>query len=209
MRVRPPLQLVRPDPQPSGPDDAALVKALQSGQQEALLAIWDRHATLVRGLLRRSLGPWGDVEDLVQEVFLAFHRSAHDLRDPAMLRAYLVGITTRKAISELRRRRVRSFLRITEDGVLPEAEDPGVVEDDGPEALRRLYQLLEGCSAADRMAFVLRHVEGLQLEEVARALGVSVATAKRQLGRVHARVVALARRDPVLSGYVTTEEGIS
>lgn len=142
----------------------------------------------------------------MQEVFLAFHRSAHELREPALLRAYLVGIATRKAISELRRRKVRSFLRLTDDGLLPDTEDLAVPEDDGPEALRRLYRILDGCSAADRLAFVLRHIEGLQLDEVARALDVSSATVKRQLARVQVRIVTLASRDPVLARYVIKEE---
>jgi RNA polymerase sigma-70 factor (ECF subfamily) len=201
-----PLHLVRTAGRDSAQDDASLVADLRADRPGALLRIWDRHAPVVRGVLRRALDPRGDVEDQVQEVFLAFHRSAHELRDPALLRAYLVGIATRKAISELRRRKVRSFLRLTDDGLLPDTEDPAVPEDDGPEALRRLYRILDGCSAADRLAFVLRHIEGLQLDEVARALDVSSATVKRQLARVQVRLVTLARRDPVLARYVIKEE---
>lgn len=196
-----PVTLV-PFPREVAPDDAALVRAVLAGKKGAVLQVWDRHAPLVRGVLRRSLGPGPDVEDLVQEVFLAFHRRVSSLRDPDALRAFLVSIATRIAISEIRRRKVRRFLRLTDDGELPEQV---AVHDDGPEALSRLHALLDTCSAPDRLAYVLRHIEGLEVEEVAAALDLSLSTTKRRLARVEARIVSLARRDPLLASYLTEE----
>ena len=183
-------------------DDAALVRTAQAGEDDAILLVWDRYASLVRGVLRRSLGAQGDVEDLVQEVFIGFHRSLGNLRDPSALSGFLVGIASRLAISEIRKRKVRSFLRLTDDGKLPER---AAVSDDGPEALGRLYALLDTCSAMDRMAFVLRYVEGMELEEVASALDVSLATAKRRIAQVNTRIVTLAKKDSLLSAYVIEE----
>ena len=126
-------------------DDAALVRTAQAGKHDAILLVWDRYASLVRGVLRRSLGPQGDVEDLVQEVFIGFHRNVGNLRDPSALSGFLVSIASRLAISEIRKRKVRSFLRLTDDGELPER---AAVSDDGPEALGRLYALLDTCSCS-------------------------------------------------------------
>jgi RNA polymerase sigma-70 factor (ECF subfamily) len=187
---------------PLSGDDVDLVRAVCAGRRDAVLLVWDRHAALVRGVLRRSLGPGNDVEDLVQEVFLGFFRNVGDLENPAALRAFLVSIATRTAISEIRKRKVRSFLRLTDDGEMPDQAAP---EDEGREALRQLYKLLDGCAAADRMAFVLRHIEGLPIEAVAQALDVSLATAKRKLAKVNERIVSLARKDPLLSEYVVAE----
>lgn len=186
----------------AGADDADLVRGVRAGRKEAILVVWDRYSPLVRGVLRRSLGPGQDVEDLVQEVFLGFFRNVGDLEDPGALRSFLVSIATRTAISEIRKRKVRSFLRLTDDGEVPDRAGP---EDEGREALRQLYKLLDGCAASDRMAFVLRHIEGLPLEAVAKALDVSLATAKRKLAHVNERIVALAKRDPLLSEYVVAE----
>jgi RNA polymerase sigma factor (sigma-70 family) len=52
---------------------------------------------------------------------------------------------------------------------------------DAREALTRFYALLDHFSASDRAACVLRNIEGMDLEEVAQALGVSLATVKRDL----------------------------
>ncbi|WP_437490414.1 sigma factor [Sorangium sp. So ce1014] len=61
-------------------------------------------------LLRRALGPGGDIEDLVQESFLLFFRQIKDIRDPAALRPFLLGIAARVARYDLRRRRLSAYL---------------------------------------------------------------------------------------------------
>ncbi len=183
-------------------DDAELVAGVRARHKEAILVVWDRYSPLVRGVLRRTFGPDQEVEDLVQEVFFGFFRNVGDMQKAEALRPFLVSIAVRTAITEIRKRKVRSFLRLTSDGEVPETASD---EDEGREALRQLYKLLDGCSASDRLAFVLRHIEGLPLEAVARALDCSLATTKRKLAHVNQRIVALAKRDPLLSEYVVSE----
>lgn len=159
---------------------------------------------MVRGMLRRSLGPSNDVEDLVQEVFLGFFQSVKDLRDPAAMRSFLIGITLRTAGSSLRRKRVRRWLFLTDTGAVPEVS--GAADDtDAREALTRLYAVLDKIDDQGRLAFVLRHFEGYELTEVASALDCSLATIKRKLAKSQERVHAMLARDPVLAKYI--EEG--
>lgn len=196
----PRLALVR-SPRVADLDDAGLACAAAEGHSGAPAAIWDRYATLVCGLLRRSLGPSVDVEDLVQETFLAFFREVKNLRDPSALRSFLVGITVRVARGALRRRRLRRWLMLTDDGVLPEEPWEGV-DEGAREALARLYALLDRLDEKTRLLFVLRHIEGLELTEAAEATGVSLATAKRHLAKATARVQAMTERDPLLAAYL-------
>jgi RNA polymerase sigma-70 factor (ECF subfamily) len=154
----------------------------------------------VRGVLYRSVGPGHDIEDLVQDVFVGFFRNVGMLREASSLRPFLVGIALRTARSALRKRRVRRWLRLSEDGMVPE-----VATSDGDprtrEAVRRLYAILDELSDRDRLAFVLRHSEGHELTETAAALGVSLATVKRMLSRAEAHVHARARQDDLLSAW--------
>ena len=182
-------------------DDATLARAIVEGRPSAPGLVWDRYARLVHGILRRTLGPGADVDDQVQLAFIELLRDAKKLRDPAALRSFLVGITVRVARAELRRRRFRRWLRLTDDGVVPEVADESD-DEDAREALARLYAMLERLPDQSRMIFVLRHVEGLELTETADAMGVSLATAKRHLAKVTARVHAMAARDPILAGYL-------
>ncbi|EYF07755.1 RNA polymerase sigma factor [Chondromyces apiculatus] len=192
-------------------DDAAIARATAEGHPAAPGVAWDRFSPLVRGLLRRTLGPSTDVEDQVQEVFLRFFRQIDTLREPARVRSFLIGITVRVAGTEIRKRRVRRWLRLTDTGAVP--EEPTTVDEDAREALARLYAILDAMSADERLAFVLRHVEGLELTDVAAGLDVSLATAKRRLSRATAKVFARVERDPILAAYLgprptaETEEG--
>lgn len=190
---------------PFAGDDAALVRALTEGSAAAAATMWDRYATLVRGILRRSIGPDAEVDDAVQEVFLRFFKQVSNLRDPGALRPFVIGIALHVAGTELRRRRVRRWLRLTDDGTLPDRAAPSD-DDDARAALRRLYAMLDRLDDGSRLLFVLRHVEGMELTELAAALGTSLATIKRRLAKVTDRVLAMIDRDPDLAGYVRTRD---
>jgi RNA polymerase sigma-70 factor (ECF subfamily) len=182
-------------------DDATLARAAADADPAAAGIVWDRFSALVRGLLRRSLGPNHDVEDQVQEVFLRFFRQVGTLRDPTAVRSFLIGITIRVAGTELRRRRFRRWLFLTDTGALPD-EAVVVVDEEAREALARLYVILDRVDDESRLAFVLRHIQGLELTDVAAALGISLATTKRRLAKVVPRVHAMVARDPILAIYL-------
>ena len=180
--------------------DGDLARALIAGSASAPGLLWDRYAGLARGLLRRALGPDVDVDDRVQETFMCFFGSVKSLRDPDALRSFLIGVIVRVARNELRRRRVRSWLRMSDSADMPDGAVAGL-DEEASEALHRLYAILDQLGAEARLAFVLRHVEGLALDEVAVGLGVSLATAKRRLAKARAVVMARVASAPVLCAY--------
>jgi RNA polymerase sigma-70 factor (ECF subfamily) len=155
---------------------------------------------MVRGVVYRAVGPGHETEDLVQEVFAGLFKNPGMLREPSALRPFLVSIAMRKARTALRRRRARSWLRLSVDGTLPEV----LTQDGDPrvrEAVRRLFAILNDLDDRGRLAFVLRHAEGYELTEVAAALGVSLATIKRALARAEAHVHRRARNDDILCAW--------
>jgi RNA polymerase sigma-70 factor (ECF subfamily) len=183
-------------------DDAAIVAGVIAGEPGAAGRMWDRHAPLVRRILRRMLGPV-DVEDGVQDAFLRLFRDLASLRDPSALRSFLIGITLHVAKSELRRRRAKRWLRLSDDGVLAEADV--LAEDERHEpraAVQRLYEVLDRVSDERRMVFVLRFVEGLELAELSAVLDCSLATTKRRVADAAQRVCHLAASDPLLAPYI-------
>jgi RNA polymerase sigma-70 factor (ECF subfamily) len=174
-------------------EDADLVSAVLAGDRGAEATIWRRYVALVRGKLRRSVGG-PDVEDHVQEVFLRLFEHLTELRDPAALRSFLIGITLRIAGTELRRRRCRWWLTLSATGELPE---PAVFEEHGETrvAVARFAGMLRTLSPQSYRFFELRFIEDRELADVASAMNVSLATAKRHLARVTARVHAMAERE--------------
>jgi RNA polymerase sigma-70 factor (ECF subfamily) len=191
---------------PAGPEverersDAEIGELAKARDPRGATLVWDRYAGMVRSILYRSLGPDREVDDLVQDVFIGFFRNVHSLREVESLRGFLAGIATRTALGELRRRRVRRWLRLSPEGHLPDVPAP-TGDPRAREALRRLYAILDELPASDRMAFVLRHAEGHMLSETATLLGVSLATVKRMLQRAEAHVAERARNDDLLADW--------
>ena len=183
-------------------DDPLLVQQLVEGHPQAARAMWQRFAPMVHRILKRSLGPDEDVEDLAQDVFICLFQKAGKLREPKALKAFVIAITALTVRAELRRRWNRRWVSLQPAGAVPKklAFHPDL---ESREALRRFYLILDKVNAQDRTAFVLRFMEGLELEEVAAALDISVATAKRRLTRVWNRVVLLAERDTALVEYLS------
>jgi RNA polymerase sigma-70 factor (ECF subfamily) len=177
----------------------------KDGDLRAATLVWNRYSPAVRGVLFRALGPGHDIEDLLQDVFIGFFRNIGSLRDPSALRPFLVGIAIRTARTSLRKKRVRRWLHLSDDGELPEV--PATQADVGTrEALRRLYIILDELPDRERLAFVLRHTEGHELTEAAATLGVSLATVKRMLARAEAHVEARAGADDLLSDWMEGDD---
>jgi RNA polymerase sigma-70 factor (ECF subfamily) len=199
------MATLAPPPMPPSPidEDVALVEELRGGRREAMESLWRRHAGMVRGILRRMLGPDQDVEDLLQDTFIHFFRQLPSLRDPRALRMFLITIATNTARGELRMRRVRRWVKPTASGALPDIPTHGEDDMEARQALHRFYGILDRLSPYDRTAFVLRFVEDLDLVDVAAAVGVSLATIKRHLTKVAAKVYAEVNQDHLLADFLS------
>jgi RNA polymerase sigma-70 factor (ECF subfamily) len=182
--------------------DAELVNAVAEGDHAALAAVWERYVNDVRGMISSVLGPDPGTDDLVQNVFLGFYRNAGRLGSPSALRSYLLGIAVRACAFEIRTRtRRHRWFRFTRTGELPEGplvESPIEPRD----SLRALRDVLERLPELPRMAFILRYAEDLSPEEVAIALGVSNAKARRAITKGRESVLALGQREPALQRYL-------
>lgn len=189
-------------PLPIPPSDAGLARALRAGQPGAAATLFDRYGKHVERVLLRVLGPDPELEDLVQDVFVAALESIAQLSEPSALKAWLSKIAVFTARSRIRRRQRWRFLRFVP------AEDLNDVVSEVPRveasaALKSTYRVLAQLPADERIAFALRFMEGMDLTEVAAACSVSLATIKRRLSRAQSGFVRLARDCPALSEWLS------
>lgn len=191
---------------PEKRSDASLLAGVRSGEREALGALWDRYSTFVRGTLFGALGPDAVIEDLTQEVFLALLKNAARIEEPGALRGYLAQVAVRQAALEIRKRKVRRWVGLSSNGELPEVPSPARVDVEHREILAALHRTLERLSVRRRMAFVLRHVQGLEVAEAAAALSVSESTLRRELD--FARDFLRRASEPALREFLSTCRGI-
>jgi RNA polymerase sigma-70 factor (ECF subfamily) len=197
-----PLEPVPPRSSAAAANDVALVQGLIAKEEWAASALWTRFGSLVYRLADRALGSPQEAEDLTQDVFLSLFNKIAGLRDPGALRSFVVSVTIRTVKWKLRRRRMRQWIALTDTGDVPDLPVRGV---DVDQALHRFYRLLDRLRVDDRMIFVLRRVDGMQLQEVAGATGHSLATVKRRLRRADAELSRLMAREPVLMTFLHQE----
>jgi RNA polymerase sigma-70 factor (ECF subfamily) len=183
--------------------DVPLVEATARGDRAAMAELWDRYADFVRGVLHGANGPNGAIEDLTQKVFLAFVKSAATVATGAKLRGFLARVAVRLAALENRRRRVRRWLVLSPAGELPERAAAAHAAA-GEEILAALERVLAGLSRRRRMAFVLRHVQEMEVPEVAAALDLSQSTLSRELQRVRDCLLRASAREPALAAYLAS-----
>jgi RNA polymerase sigma-70 factor, ECF subfamily len=201
-RQAPPGRLLR---LPLPDSDAGLVSAVKAGQAYAHEELVRRCGPDVERILYRVLGPDSEMEDLAHEVFIAAFACLDQLREPKALRSWLVGIAVRKARKLIARRRRWSFVRNVSPTDLPDQEAV-TSSAEISEAYRSTYRLMAELPVDDRIAFALRHVDGMELTAVAEATDVSLATAKRRVARARRRFLELARKHDALAPWVRAEE---
>jgi RNA polymerase sigma-70 factor, ECF subfamily len=189
-----------PSPTLAQADDATLARAASGGDPRATSVLWDRFSPLVRRMLRRTLGPTAEVEALLQEVFLRALRQLGGLPESAQLKPFVVAVTVRVLSGELKRNRMRRLLRLRSPW---HSHDFASADPATRTALSSLYRILDELDADARLAFTLRHFEGLQIAELASAMDASLSSAKRRLARANARVQAAVSRDAAFSAYAT------
>ena len=166
----------------AGPTDAALVMAARAGETWAQEALFRRHARMALGLAHRLLPQDNEVDDLVQDCFVSALKRLSSLDNPQAFAAWLGSIVVRAVGKRLRRRRLlsRLGLRVPEE-IDPEAIAAPSVPGDVAVELRRVYAVVAGLPAQARVALILRRVDGLEVPEIARRMGVGLSTVKRRL----------------------------
>lgn len=157
-------------------DDATLVARAVSGDERAFTAIYRRHARYVAGVAFRLMGDESELDDIVQETFVAASSSLRSLSDGQALRPWLVTIAVRAVSKRIARRQRRRWLSSLLGKSAPRSTPP-VVEGEA----YALYEALEDLSADLRVPWALHAIEGMTLPDVASRCGVSLATVKRRI----------------------------
>jgi len=179
-------------PPPQDPDvgDDALVAAALDGDARAFDTLLTRHESSVLRILRLLGVPVRDREDVAQEVFIKVFRHLRGFQRGRSFGGWLYRVSV-NAANDYRARSARAGQEETSwhEG-LEQRAGPG----DDPEAgdiRRRLESALLQLTERERAVFVLREIEGLDTQEIAKALGITGITVRRHLGLARDRLRGL------------------
>jgi RNA polymerase sigma-70 factor, ECF subfamily len=204
-------------------DDAALVRAIAAGSEDALATLYDRHVDGIHAVALRLTNDRQLAEEVVQETFLALWNRA-ELYDPAVasLATWLCTIARNRTVDRLRAAGRRpplvplpglgdegesdaGFERLKPDAVVL----GGAVPDAGPEAAAEAAEVRAAVADAlatmpdvERTVIILAYREGLTQSEIAERLDWPLGTVKTRTRRAlaHLRYALEAGDQPVRSG---------
>jgi RNA polymerase sigma-70 factor, ECF subfamily len=173
-------------------EQSGLLAAARSGDLAAFERLMRQHERLVLVTALRLAGNLSDAQDVSQEVFLKLYRNLGKMASGDVVAGWLYRVTV-NACHDLRRRHRREDpLENTGELVSGDA-DPyqALTESERGRALELSLRLLP---EKERAALVLRDLEGLSTEEVARALGSSQATVRSQVSKARVKVKGYVER---------------
>lgn len=186
---------VLPAPAAAPATEDALVAAARNGDHAAYTELYQRHAGRVFARLTQLVGPTGDREDLLQQVFFELYRALPQFRAESSIGTFIQGIAVHTALDHLRRRqrRPQNFSVVELDELIDGDATPADRASRRDE-LRRVLVLLERIKPPKRIAFSLVAIAGLSLDEAAALLGTSVDNVKQRVLRARRELLAMLAR---------------
>jgi RNA polymerase sigma-70 factor (ECF subfamily) len=169
-----------------------LVRMTLGGDSSAFERIVQRYETRVMTLAARLLGTRDDARDVAQEVFLRAFKYLHRLDLQKPVEPWLMRITVNVCRDAARRRQRSESTFVETEGpeTIDESPDPyaGLVKKQERQIVQRALSCLP---EKERLAIVLRDLEGLSTSEVASILQSSETTVRSQVSRGRLRLKAL------------------
>jgi len=168
--------------------DVTVVSRARTGDPDAFRLLVERHSQPIFRVAYRMTGNEHDADDVVQETFLRAYRQLDRFEERANFGTWLHRIAINCALDLLR---ARGRMDRYYGGDPEDAEMNGAIRSE-PEQDRLLISAelreqvaaaMERLSGNERTAFVLRHFEGMPVEEIGKTLGIQVNAAKHTIFR--------------------------
>jgi len=166
------------------------VERAQSGDSDAFRLLVEQHSRAVFRLAFRMTGNEQDAEDVVQETFLRAYRQLDKYEARSSFSTWLYRIASNYSLDLIRMRKRHEDKR--ERGKADERDilQTLPVNTPGPDRIlyssqvqKRVNEALNELSAQERTAFVLRHFEGLSIDEIGETLGTGTNATKHSIFR--------------------------
>jgi len=173
--------------------DAQVVERVCGGETALFEVLMRRYNQRIYRCVRSILHDEAEVEDVMQEVYLAAFCHLADFEGRSGVATWLTRIAVNQALSRLRTRGRFLGSDPDEEGEDAMSLSPSAARDPEQRAIthelrRALEMAVDALPASYRTVFVLREVEGLSTFETAEALGLSEPVVKTRLHRAKAQL---------------------
>lgn len=160
------------------------IELMKQGEEKGFNYIYGETYNFVYSRAKLAINDEQEVQDLVQEVYVAVYRNIESLKNPDSLYAWLATIIMRQGASMIRRKKNHVLLSEEHQGMFEEIPDESVkLENDAivRENAGILKGLLEKLSPEQKSAIVSFYYDGLKVEQIAELTETSTGTIKSRL----------------------------
>ena len=172
------------------PEDT-LIKA-SKGDMEAFEEIYRIASGYVYTVAIKVTGNREDAEEVTQDVFISIHKNLRSFRFRSSFKTWIYRIATNKAINSYRKRSKERGKKIPFDDEIAAEEigTPGVSSLDEEHRKKLVSVMLESLPLEQRACVILKDIEGLKYEEIARALNININTVRSRLKRAREKLIS-------------------
>ncbi|MFH1686990.1 MAG: sigma-70 family RNA polymerase sigma factor [bacterium] len=183
--------------------DYGIMRAIQNGDMVAFNKMVDRYKGRLMNVIGRMLSSAEEAEDVVQETFVRVYQHRQSFNFQHCFSTWIYTIALNLARNELRKRKKFKFYDITE---MQGNEAEFAVEANIPSRLPEvLTEAVKTLPEKYRTAFMLRDIQELPYEEVAKILSVPLGTVKSRVNR--ARMILRDKLRPRMEEYNALSKG--
>jgi RNA polymerase sigma-70 factor (ECF subfamily) len=173
------------------PESAEWVRRARAGDPQAFAVLVERHERMVLRTALRLLGHMDQAQDAAQDAFLRLHRHLGTFDESRELGPWLYRVVVNVCRDVARRGRGARLVGLEDAATLASPSEGARVRDEAValDEQRRLVQAaLLTLPPREREAVVLRDIEGLDTEEVARILGSTAGTVRSQVSTARLKI---------------------
>ena len=171
--------------------DVELLERARRGQAEACDELVERFGPRLYGLARSMLGHEADAEDMVQETLLAALEKGDSFAGRSSLWTWLSGVLVNRIGKHRRSRRVRKAASLDQATDEPSAPPPMASGASPAAAVQQrvdVMAMLATLSSEHRQVLVLREMEGLSYQEIAKGLNLPLGTVESRISRARSEL---------------------
>jgi RNA polymerase sigma-70 factor, ECF subfamily len=174
------------------PDLQHLMTRYQQADSAAAAALVELLSPQLYRFFAGPMGSKADAEDMLQDVWLRIHRVRHTYRPGEPVLPWVYAIARCVRVDDYRKRH-RITSRETGVDVLPEAS----VNKNEMSYLPRFEELVAALPEGQREVVTMLKVDGLSIEEIARATSSTVGAVKQKAHRAYERLGKLLEQTPM------------
>jgi RNA polymerase sigma-70 factor, ECF subfamily len=180
-----------------------LLHQSKNGDMAAFGQLIEGYQKKVFNIALRMLGNPDDASEVAQEVFIRVYKSVKNFKEESSFSTWIYRITTNTCLDELRKRKNKEHISLDEDIHHEDGDMKRQVEDSRPtpdiiaekNELRKIVKLaINSLSEDHRIVIILRDIQDLSYEEIAKIVKCPEGTVKSRINRARSELKEILKR---------------